>query len=227
VKARTFCQKHNLVLIEDCAEAPLSHDKSGLLCGSVGDAATFSFFANKLITCGEGGLISFRDESLLSKAKAIRSHGMSSRGIYEYDYVGSNYRLTNLHASILFGQCERISEILSTRFSLLELYSNYLCGMWTLLPRAIGQSKPSPWFSIVVPKDTNSHLVTMKSGELATAGIQHRRLFLPLHLSKPYLHYPRIVSSTAVVIDGFMLPLHYKLTGAEIQSICDILNYGL
>ena len=90
-------RENDLLVIEDCAEAIGSYynDKH---VGTFGDAATFSFFANKTITTGEGGMVLFRDKSVAAKARTLRDHGMSADRRYWHELIGFNYRLTNLQA---------------------------------------------------------------------------------------------------------------------------------
>ena len=107
-KINRICKKHNLILIEDCAEALGSKYKKKHV-GNSGDAATFSFFANKTVTTGEGGIVCFKDQGMMKRAKLLRDHGMSNREKYWHEDIGFNYRMTNLQAAVGTAQFENFS----------------------------------------------------------------------------------------------------------------------
>ena len=104
-----LAKKNNLLIIEDCAEAIGSYYKNNH-AGTFGDAAAFSFFGNKTITTGEGGMLCFKKKKHFEKAKILRDHGMSKRK-YFHTKVGYNYRMTNMQAAIGFAQLEKIQKI--------------------------------------------------------------------------------------------------------------------
>jgi len=102
-----LAEKHKLYVVEDCAEA-LGSRYLGKHVGNFGDVATFSFFGNKTITTGEGGMLVFRNSKIRDRAKILRDHGMSPERRYWHDEVGYNYRLTNLQAAVGVAQMERV-----------------------------------------------------------------------------------------------------------------------
>ncbi|NJK97403.1 MAG: hypothetical protein HC905_23060 [Bacteroidales bacterium] len=112
-------------MIEDCAEAHGAEYKSKKI-GSFSHIACFSFFANKIITTGEGGMCLTNDHDLYNKMLVLRDHGMSKKKKYWHEMVGFNYRMTNLQASIGVAQIERIQEILSERQKIENLYRKHL-----------------------------------------------------------------------------------------------------
>ena len=107
----SIAKDNNLKIIEDCTEAHGAEFK-GQEVGSFGDINTFSFFANKIITTGEGGMCLTNSKELDAKMRILRDHGMSPSKKYWHDVVGFNYRMTNLQAAIGCAQLERIEEIL-------------------------------------------------------------------------------------------------------------------
>ncbi len=117
----SIAKENNLFVIEDCAEAHGSEYK-GQKVGSFGDIACFSFFGNKVITTGEGGMCITNSAKLNEKMEILRDHGMSKTKRYWHEQVGYNYRMTNLQAAIGLAQLERIDEILDWRF---QLENNY------------------------------------------------------------------------------------------------------
>ena len=120
-----LAKKHSLTVIEDAAQAhgALYNDRQ---VGSIGDAGAFSFFGNKIITTGEGGMITTDDAELAHKARILRNHGMSETRTYWHDHLGFNYRMTNLQAAIGVAQLERIDEILKTKIALAQRYKDLL-----------------------------------------------------------------------------------------------------
>jgi len=220
-KARNFCDRHNLLLIEDCAEAPFSTDPSGLKCGTVGDASTFSFFANKVLTSGEGGLVSFRSHDYYLLAKQTRDHGMNQDVKYQHDIYGSNYRMTNIQAALLYAQLSRYSTILDKRSDLLSEYISAFSSFDYLvnIPRSSALSSPSPWFFVVIFKKDFIHLHANVYSKLSSSPIEFRPLFLPLSQQGAFSSYPLISSVIDYPHVGFMLPLHHKLTPAQIIFI--------
>ena len=103
---KKFARKKDLFIIEDCAEA-LGAKYKGRLVGLDGDCSCHSFYANKTITTGEGGMIVFKKKKYFNKAKSIKNHGMSKKK-YFHDYIGSNYRLTNIQAASGLSQMKKI-----------------------------------------------------------------------------------------------------------------------
>lgn len=120
-----IAKENNLKVIEDCAEAHGAEYK-GKRVGSFGDINTFSFFANKIITTGEGGMCMTNNEELNAKMRRLRDHGMSPSKKYWHEEVGYNYRMTNLQAAIGCAQLERIEEILNLNKTTEKKYKEVL-----------------------------------------------------------------------------------------------------
>ncbi|MDC3322294.1 aminotransferase class I/II-fold pyridoxal phosphate-dependent enzyme, partial [Alphaproteobacteria bacterium] len=110
----SFCKRNKIKLIEDCAEA-LGGKINNKKVGTMGDISIFSFFSNKLITTGEGGMAMFKDKNNYILAKSIRDHGMDKSKRYWHTSIGNNYRLTNIQAAIGCAQMERITIFLNYR----------------------------------------------------------------------------------------------------------------
>ena len=109
-----LAKKRNLKVIEDCAEAHGAEYK-GKKVGCFGDVSCFSFFGNKIITTGEGGMCLTNSNEVNDKLRVLRDHGMNKAKRYWHDMIGYNYRMTNLQAAIGCAQLERINDILSLR----------------------------------------------------------------------------------------------------------------
>jgi perosamine synthetase len=120
-----IAKKYNLKVIEDCAEAhgAMYDDKK---VGSFGDIGCFSFYGNKVITTGEGGMCTTNNSELNNKMRILRDHGMSTTKRYWHDVVGYNYRMTNLQAAIGLAQLERIEDIHKNRRKYEDSYKDAL-----------------------------------------------------------------------------------------------------
>lgn len=187
-----FCLAHKISLIEDCAEA-LGTFSRGSHVGSLGDAATFSFFGNKLVTTGEGGAVTFRDSSIAQRARILRDHGQSLNRRYFHEVAGFNYRLTGLQAAIGLGQFERISELLERKKNLANGYRRRLEGdpeiSW-IGEKCDGES--SHWLNVMkvdfssFPPEVSVEFL-IKS--MAQEGIELRPIFHPLHTMPPYADF--------------------------------------
>jgi len=120
-----IAKDHDLKVIEDCAEAH-GAEFEGKKVGSFGDISTFSFFANKIITTGEGGMCVTNSKELNDKMRTLRDHGMSKEKRYWHDHIGFNYRMTNLQAAIGCAQLEKIDDILNRNSKIEANYKKHL-----------------------------------------------------------------------------------------------------
>ena len=105
-KIQKIAKKHNLLIIEDCAEAH-GAEYNGRKVGSLGDAGCFSFYANKIITTGEGGMVVFKDKNLAKKAKNLKELSFGYQEKFQHNGIGFNYRMTNLQAAIGCAQLKK------------------------------------------------------------------------------------------------------------------------
>jgi perosamine synthetase len=123
-----LARAHNLAVIEDAAEAHGAEYK-GRRVGALGQLAAFSFYGNKIITTGEGGMITTDDDALAAQARSLRDHGMSPTRRYWHPVIGYNYRLTNLQAALGVAQMERIVEFIARKRAIAALYQQYLADL--------------------------------------------------------------------------------------------------
>jgi perosamine synthetase len=123
-----IAKKHGLFVVEDCAEAHGARYK-GKKAGSFGDIGCFSFYGNKVITTGEGGMCVTNNPGLDEKMRVLRDHGMSKTKKYWHEYIGYNYRMTNLQAAIGLAQLERIDEIHKDRERIESSYLKELSAL--------------------------------------------------------------------------------------------------
>ena len=215
-----LCDNHNLYLIEDCAEA-IGSCYRGRPVGTFGDAASFSFFGNKTITTGEGGMVLFRDETLLDKANILRDHGMCKHKRYWQQFVGFNYRMTNMQAAVGVAQLERLDEIISKKIWILEQYQELLkdCEFIDLYPDYPEHIIHSNWlYTIVLANNIPRDNVLDK---LLQRGIECRPVFYPLNTMEPYQQYSNLdyPNSYKISSQGISLPSSVSLSLGEIKYI--------
>ena len=220
--------RHGLIVIEDAAEAAGSRHK-GRPCGAIGHAGAFSFFSNKLITTGEGGMVTFHDDKTAARARRLRDHGMNPAKRYWHDEVGYNYRLTNLQAAIGCAQLEQIDRFLDRKIAIARAYRRRLSRIEGIeMPAEIEDFANSYWvFSFVAELDRFGLDRDELMARLAKAGIESRPLFYPLHEMPPYKtfagnrHFP---NATRLSRYGLSLPSAATLTEAEIDHICGVIE---
>jgi perosamine synthetase len=179
-----IAKKHKLYVIEDAAEAH-GAEFEGKKVGSFGDIACFSFYGNKIITTGEGGMCVTNSDELNEKMRLLRDHGMSRNKKYWHDEVGYNYRMTNLQAAIGCGQLERIEEIILNRTSIENNYKEILKGNKNIKFQAdIPGRKRVTWLVSVISNEREAIFTNLRK-----YNIDARPFFYPLHHMPVYSKY--------------------------------------
>ena len=230
-----IAKKYNLLVIEDCAEA-IGSKRNEMHVGTFGDAAIFSFFANKSITTGEGGILIIKDELAYARARILKDHGMSPEKRYWHNEIGYNYRMTNLQAAIGCAQMERVSEFVEKKIKIANKYNSLLKNLSDIkLPVQKFNGINSHWLYTIILKEELSQKRDIVLRELEFAGIQARRTFYPLHLMPPYLKYKQknceYPNSVMLSNSGICLPSwsdigHEKICyiSEKIQAILQKIN---
>src|SRR4051794_21300608 len=139
-----LCDQHGLFLIEDCAEA-FGTLYGGKHVGTFGDIATFSFFGNKTITTGEGGMVIAQGDALAARMRMVRGQGQSSTRRYWHETLGFNYRMTNIVAAIGLAQIERLDPILARKRAIGARYRTLLRGLPVTFQQAAEGIVGSDW----------------------------------------------------------------------------------
>ncbi|MBI3453121.1 MAG: DegT/DnrJ/EryC1/StrS family aminotransferase [Rhodospirillales bacterium] len=222
-----LAERHGLIVIEDAAEAVGARYK-GRPCGSIGHAGAFSFFSNKLITTGEGGMVVFQDAQIAERARILRDHGMNPGRRYWHDEVGYNYRLTNMQAAIGCAQVEQMGRFFTRKMEIAAAYRARLTGIDGLrLPTEIPGRVNSYWmFSVICDLARLGLARDDIVSRLANAGIETRPLFYPLHTMPPYRGYAgnrEFPNASHLSDGGLSLPSSITLTDAEIDYICGVI----
>jgi perosamine synthetase len=216
-----LAKKYDLFLIEDCAEA-LGSYYNDYPVGTFGDVATYSFFGNKTITTGEGGMVVFKDEEVANFAAVLRDHGMSKSKRYWHDFVGYNYRITNLQAAIGVAQFERLDEFVSAKKRIAEFYdrifNSYSYFQTPLVEKTYNNSY---WlYTCLIRTDApfeRSELMEYLLGK----GVETRPVFYPIHKMPPYEQYVTHEISQSIDISnrGISFPSSSNLTNLDLEYI--------
>ncbi len=220
-----IAKSNDLIVIEDCAEA-LGSFYEDRHVGTFGDAGTFSFFGNKTITTGEGGMIIFKNKSTLDHAKILRDHGMSKHKKYWHEYVGFNYRMTNMQAAIGVAQMEEVSKFIQVKQAIAREYNKNLRNVKGVqLPGNFGNVINSYWlYTINLPVELTSYRDNVLDSMLKD-GIEARPIFFPMSEMPPYKRYidkDRDYSvSTYLSKSGISLPSSIDLTKDDILRVSD------
>ena len=219
---------HGLWVVEDSAEAPFATYKSRPV-GSIGQAGTFSFYGNKMLTSGEGGAITFQEPHMERRYRMLRGQGMDPDRRYYFPIVGFNYRLTNVAAAILCAQMERRIEIMRRRRHIWDLYVRSLSSIRGIgLRPAHEWSEISPWmFACTVEKEFGISRDQLAES-LREQGIETRPMFVPLHTLPPYRHpttrTPNLPVTDQLGANGIMLPTYTSLADQDIYRICETIG---
>ena len=217
-------RRHNLAVIEDAAEAHGAEYK-GRRVGSLGTLGCFSFYGNKIITTGEGGMVVTNDDALAHRSQFLKDHAMSTDNRYWHPEVGFNYRLTNIQAALGVAQLERIDELIGVRRQLAARYNADLAGVPGLvLPPEAAWAKNVYWMYSVLIEDGYGFSRDQVMAGLKAQGVDTRPFFYPAHTMPPYDTGQRLPVAEALSRRGLNLPSGPTLTGEQIAYISRILR---
>jgi perosamine synthetase len=222
-----LAEKHGIFVIEDAAEAHGAAYK-GRRAGGLGHAGCFSFYANKIITTGEGGMITTNDEILADLTRNLRDHAFSAERHFWHKYMGFNYRMTNLQAAVGLAQVEQLATVVESRRRNAALYTALLKDIPGLVtPPEAGYARSVFWMYSLLVEDEFGMDRDQLRAYLARRGIETRTFFIPMHL-QPIYHdkfkgqsYP---VSEMLCQRGFYLPSASSLTEAQIRHIVAIIH---
>ncbi|HQF43453.1 MAG TPA: DegT/DnrJ/EryC1/StrS family aminotransferase [Ignavibacteriaceae bacterium] len=222
---KQIADRHNLFIVEDCAEAFGSLYK-GKHVGTIGDISTFSFFGNKTITTGEGGMVVTNDQSLIEKVIHLKGQGLAKNREYYHDIIGYNYRMTNICAAIGSAQLERADELIEKKIQIAKWYESKLKGLPVVFHSEVGEVRHSFWMISILLKDS---LEREKVREhLRLNGIETRPTFHPVHLMPMYFVEGL---SLAIAEDlgsrGINLPSYPDLNENDVDYVFNMIKESL
>ena len=221
-------RRHGIPIIEDSAET-IFGTYQGQMTGTMDAIGTFSFFGNKVLTSGEGGLVVTNDDELASKVRLYMNQGASQSKKYLHEVIGYNYRGTNVQAAILQAQLERRSEIMDARWKIYRQYEERLGNIEGIqLQREFPSRCRSPWlFSLLVAQRDETNTRDALSIYLEQNGIESRPFFFPIHKLPPYRHLyipdENFTNSLNLADEGINLPTFFDLTPNQVDLICTLI----
>ena len=220
-----LAKKHNLTVIEDAAEAHGAEYK-GRRCGGFGDISCFSFYANKIITTGEGGMLLTNDEAVANRLRSMRNVCFKKERRFYHTELGHNFRLTNMQAALGLGQLEHIEEALQHKRWLGKTYTeklNHLEGLQ--LPVEMDWAKNVYWmFGIVLDEKFGIDAVEL-ARRLSARGVMTRPFFLGMHeqpvlKSQGFFQGEEYPVTARIARQGLYLPSGMTLTEAQLNEVC-------
>lgn len=221
-----IARKYGIYVVEDCAEAHGAEWRERKV-GSFGIISCFSFFGNKIITTGEGGMCVTDSEELNNKMCVLRDHGMSKTRKYYHEVVGFNYRMTNLQAAIGTAQIERIDEMLDWRSKLENKYREAFFGIKGIILQNSNllYRKKITWLVSILVDGCKRDEILLK---LKNNGIDARAFFIPLSEMEIYSKYANSCErSKRISAMGLNLPTTYEVNHKTIDKIKEIILSAL
>lgn len=214
-----IAKKYRVFVIEDCAEA-IGSEYKGKKVGSFGDIAAFSFFGNKTITCGEGGMVITNNKTLYERATHIKGQGLAAHREYWHDIIGYNYRMTNVAAAIGLAQLEQVEKFIDRKIEIANLYSNELEGLPLSFHRPIGDVKHTYWMVSISCNNIDDREALRDY--LREKGIETRPTFYPAHTMPVYDDkYQSLPVAEKLGWSGMNLPSYPGLKDEEVRYICN------
>lgn len=227
---QVIADRHGLWVLEDAAQAHGAECR-GRRTGSLGRLATFSFFGNKIISTGEGGMVTTDDADLAARMRLLKSHGMDPNRRYWHPVVGYNYRMTNVAAAIGLGQLEKIDWHLERRREVAAWYREALKGE-TLITWQSEQSwaRHAWWMFTAVLDDAIPVDRETVMARLRENGIETRPVVYPMHQLPPYRDAAMGQSfpvADRIARRGINLPTWAKMTSVDVERVVNALGDAL
>lgn len=224
----TLANEHGLAVVEDAAEAHGAR-YHGRLCGSLGDIAAFSFYGNKLITTGEGGMVVTNDDALANRVRSLRDMAHDPDKRFRHAELGFSFRMSSLQAALGFGQLQHVDELLARKRAMAEHYHRRLTPHTHLrLPVTKEWAENVHWmFAILIEPDASLSRDGFCSA-LRQRGIETRDFF-PSCSAQPLMRgiVPQDETfpvSSDIAARGCYLPSGLALTAAQSDAVCDAID---
>jgi perosamine synthetase len=226
-----LAERHKLFVVEDAAEGLGALYRGRRIGGLGGGCATFSFFGNKIITTGEGGMVTTNDDEVAARLRLYRGQGVDPERRYWFPVIGYNYRMTNVAAAIGLAQLERINTHLQKRKAIATGYDQRLAHMSDriALPKTKPWAEHAYWMYTIRLRDEVAKERDRVMEDLDDLGIETRPVFYPMHIMPPYQDatqgpFPRAEMCGS---RGINLPTHGRLTEQDLDRIADALEVAI
>ncbi len=217
-----LAKSNNLYVIEDCAEA-IGSEYKGKRVGGFGDVSAFSFFGNKTITCGEGGMVLTNNKKIYERAVHLKGQGLAENKEYWHDEIGYNYRMTNIAAAIGLAQLEQIDLFIYRKIRIANLYKEYLKDLELEIHSEHGDVKHTYW--MVTIRCKNEKIRDALRNFLSIKGVETRPSFYPIHMMPMYYKESFSFPNSEVLgYTGVNLPSYPDLTEDKVKYICECIK---
>jgi perosamine synthetase len=224
----SFCSKRELLLVEDCAQG-LGAEHAGRPVGGTGAAACYSFYANKVLTTGEGGMVTTDDADLARRLRSLRSNALAATADrpYLHTEVGFNYRMSSFAAAVGTAQLGRLDDFLAHKQAIAEVYQRrlgHLAGL-ALWHEPDPPDRHAHWANVIVVDsgheagDVRRLAAALTHGEVETRGLYH-----PLHLHPTAAQRQSLPVSEALAPRGLVLPSGNALPLDDAERVCDLVE---
>ncbi len=221
---------HGLWVVEDAAEAPFAKYK-GRTTGSLASIATFSFYGNKIFTCGEGGAVTVANSQLELRTRTLKGQGMDPQRQYYFPVTGYNFRLTNMACAILCAQLERSEEMMERRRAIFKAYRERLDSVPGIGFQPVASwAELAPWlFCVVIDERAYGRTRDELALRLREAGIDTRPFFVPLHVLPPFREGSSrrgevLPQTERLATTGLNLPTYTSLSDGQIDQVADAIR---
>ena len=224
-----LAERHSLRIIEDAAQA-IGQQCHGRHCGSFGDLSTFSFYSNKHITTGEGGMVVTDDERLAERCRSLRNLCLRPEARFRHQELGWNYRMTNLQAALGCAQLERLTDHLARKHEIARQYDQLLAGLPIQRPLpSDAASRNCYWVYGLVLDDSLAMDANIVMARLAAHGVASRPFFWPMHEQPIFRKMGLFTTGQLPVAErlarrGLYLPTGPDITSAEIAQVAATLR---
>jgi perosamine synthetase len=222
-------RRHGLAVVEDAAEAH-GAEYRGRKVGALGAVGCFSFYGNKIMTTGEGGMCVTDDAVLAERLRLLRDHGMDPKRHYWHDVVGYNYRMTNLQAAIGVAQVKKLPGFVEAKRRLARWYAEALqplaeSGCLRLHPEALWARSVFWMYSVLVGDSSLSR--DQVRVRLSDRGVDSRPFFHPVHTLPPYDRRDQLPVAEGLAARGINLPSGLRLQRSDVARVARALREAL
>lgn len=221
-----FARKHGLKVIEDAAQG-VDVKFEGRHVGTFGEMGVLSYYGNKTVTCGEGGMILTNDDELAKIVYRLKNHGRDVKGTFVHDHIGFNLSFTEMQAAVGIAQMKKLPRIVERKRQIYERYVAGLRGIARFRPVYMDpRCQPVFWFTSFLSDDIDALTAFLRERD-----IQTRRFFYPLHLQPCYLSTNIVKNinddfsiSEKVFQRGLSLPSSYNLTDEQQTHVIETIQ---
>ena len=221
----SIAEEYGLYVVEDAAEAHGAEYK-GKKVGSLGTCGIFSFYGNKIITSGEGGMITTDNEVLYQKMRYLRDHAMDKKKRYWHTEIGFNYRMTNIQAALGLAQLERINELIDKKNEIFEWYRNGLKNLTGIKLNYQAKWAKNAYWMICIEKDNYTESQRDEFiKKLKEKNVDSRPYFYPISDMPMYKNNNIFTPITHKIYKrGLNLPSYFDITEKQVNYICKVVR---